>query len=48
MTEYIQDPLPGMEDMTPVAGYLTESAIENALDILWQGHVCPVCGKGHK
>jgi len=47
-TGYVQDMLPGMQDMTPVAGYFTESVIENALDILWQGHACPVCGKGHK
>jgi hypothetical protein len=47
-TRYIQDCLPGMEDMDkPVSGYLSPDAIKNALDVMWYGR-CLICGEADK
>lgn len=47
-TRYIQDCLPGMEDMdSPASGYLSSGAIKDALDMMWHGQ-CRNCGKADK
>jgi hypothetical protein len=46
-TRYIQDCLPGMEDIdSPASGYLSSGAVKDALDVMWYG-ACRNCGKAN-